>query len=179
MARVIRNLNEYKFGLVAFDRGSANAQKTALRKSRTLADRRMGEAARKAGGNVHRLGRATGYGTRAGSKLGHKFVDNGPFSWTVTATGAWQIVDSSVSGNERTKPHLIKPRPDVNKRPLPPASKYRPSFQFRDGGFGRGTVLHPGSARSAYWRNAIQAIQPKIINNHADAFKKAMDEAYR
>jgi hypothetical protein len=166
----------YLYGKVASER-QIKAFEAGKRQVYRVLIRASSEAA---GGDrvLSRVGKATGFGTRKGSRLGFKMIDDSKTSVTFKKIGAWQFVDNSVTSGS-TKPHSIAPDPKRNKRPLPPATRYRPSMRAAAAGpFGGfigngGAVMHPGSARFPYWGRAIKSIQSKVVESHKDEFTKA------
>jgi len=168
-------MGEFAAGLNGLNKTIRREQIRAMRKSGNRMDNALENARRRVpgGGHLSRLGRATGHGTRQGATLGvnKTVVTDAAIIWR--AKGPWQIVDSSISGGP-TAPHPIGPRPDVNARPLTPATRYFPSMEFRGGGFHRETYMHQGSPRVAAWAGAIQSTQPTITKIHRKAFYDAM-----
>lgn len=179
MAKVLRSLDEFRVGLAAIATQNARQQRIALRRSRTRLDTALGFAAKRLAGSDGRLSRVggpAGYGRRTGGKLSVTITETGDLTLVARAGGPWSIRDSSVT-NRRTNGHSIGPNNGRNPRPLPPATIFRPSLEFRGGGFTQNEVSHPGSARIPAWRNAIQSVQPPIIDTHQRAFEEAIATA--
>ena len=173
MARVHRNINSFEAAVIAGVGRAVSDQQRQLRRTRLRALRALENAATRHGGTLSRVGRATGYGTRVGSRLGVEDRNIGRSVVAFRATGAWQLVDNSTSDGP-TKGHFIKPRNDKNPRPLPPATTVRPTMETRSGGFVRQPVWHPGSARRPYWRRAVQSVQPTIVAEHGRTFAESV-----
>ena len=173
MARVHRNINSFEAAVLAGLDRAVQDQRKQLSKSRQRTLRALQNAATRHGGTLSRVGRATGYGTRVGSKLGVDVERRSLGAIVFKATGAWQLVDNSTSDGP-TKPHWIGPRHDVNPRPLPPATTVRPTMETRSGGFVRRPVWHEGSARRPYWRRAVQSVQPTIVAEHGRTFAESV-----
>lgn len=176
MARIIYSLGEYAAIVENIREDTSRAAIDSMRKTRQRMDNALDSAAAKVG-HLDRVGRATGYGRRAGAHVGHK-SETGTLGLTliVRATGPWQLRDNSRSGGN-TAAHDIGPRPDANPRPLPPAKRYKPSLQMRSGDFATGVVHHPGSSRSPYWHNAVQSVQPTITKLFGDDWRRAIEKA--
>lgn len=180
MARIIRSLDEY---VAIVEHIGTEVQSRAvvegMRGTRTRLDGALKNAAASLGGSLSRVGGATGYGTRKGARLGHFFQNPNLHTLIVRKRGPWQLVDNTVSGGP-TAPHEI-PVDHGNKRPLPPAKKYQPSLQFRNGNFwieaNNGVRQHGGSPRRPAWANAIQSVQPTVRKLFGDEWRKAIARA--
>lgn len=178
--RVIRNLDEFYVGLTGWAEETRGRQRIIKAQSKDRVQSALDNAAvRLAGGDrvISRVGAAAGYGRRSGARIGSQVVTDTQDQVVIKATGAWQIRDSSIGGG-RTRPHGIGPRNDRNPRPLPPAKTISPSLQFRSGGFSKTGVAHPGSARIPAWRNAIQSVQPRIVEAHERDFRETLARLY-
>jgi hypothetical protein len=181
MARgVSLSLDEFAGKLYLYGRVASERQMQAFDRGKRQVYRVLIRASTEAAGSdrvLSRVGRATGFGTRKGSRLGFKMIENSKTSVTFKKIGAWQIVDSSVT-DRPTIPHPI----DVNlrnRRPLPPATTYNPSMRGAKSGVfmrkapGTDGIQHPGSYRFPYWARAIRGIQGRVVEGHRDEFNKA------
>lgn len=183
MARgVSLSLDEFAGKLYLYGKVASERQIKALESGKRQVYRVLIRASSEAAGGdrvLSRVGKATGFGTRKGSRLGFKMIEGSKTSVTFKKIGAWQFVDNSVTPGP-TKPHKIAPDPKRNRRPLPPAKKYQPTmrtatgFVGKDGPFlGQAPVMHGGGKRFPYWGRAIKSIQGKVVESHKDEFMKA------
>jgi hypothetical protein len=179
--RVIRNLDEFYVGLTGWAEETRGRQRLIKAQSKDRVQSALDNAARRLAGSdrvISRVGAAAGRGRRSGARIGAQIVGDTPDSVMFKAIGAWQIRDNSISGG-RTAPHTIGPRNDRNPRPLPPAKSISPSLEFRSGGFSKKAVAHDGSSRIPAWRNAVQSVQPRIIEAHERDFRDTLARNYR
>lgn len=176
MARIIYSLDEYAVIVEHIGEEVTRGQIEEMRRTRKRVDTMLGHVESGPYGHLSRLGRATGFGSRAGGHLRHRFQSSDLLSVIVKAVGPWQIVDDVDS--RRTKPHDIGPRNDANPRPLKPAKKFAPSLRMvSSGDFAKGVVEHQGSARHPLWHNAFQAVQPQIRIAHGRAWQESIRKA--
>jgi len=177
MARIIHSLSEFAIIVEHIGDEVQEGAVESMRKTRDRVDSALSRAESQIG-HLDRVGGATGYGTRKGARVGHYFRNPNLTTLIVKKRGPWQLVDNSVSGGP-TKPHDI-PVDLGNQRPLPPAKKYAPSLQFRNGNFWRqannGVYHHDGSPRRPIWANFVQSVQPTITRLFGDNWNKKLRE---
>lgn len=177
MARIIQSMSEFTVILQQIGTDVDRANIDSMRRTRERVDSKL-KAVERQVGSLSRVGGPAGHGARRGARLSHTMRSETLTDLIVRAKGPWPIVDNSVSPG-RTKPHTIGPDNKRNPRPLPPAKGGipKPSLEFRGGGFVRGAVSHPGSARRPLWSNFIQSVQPTISKLFGDEWNQALRKA--
>jgi hypothetical protein len=185
--RVYTNLDNFAAALVRFGAASQRTQERALRQSIARVDAALDNAARQVGGGDQVI---SGVG-KSGARVSHTTVraEQSPDFKRVffRKKGPWQIRDSSISGGD-TKRRVASPNLRRSPRPMPPARKFMPSLRTRDGQFfsnfnrspdGPFVKVNLGSGpRRPYWRNAVQSVQPRVVELHQRAFNDAGYETF-
>lgn len=183
--RVIRNLHEYAAKLIVYDKATRGAQRLAVAKSTDRVDRALDQAAVRLGGGDRSI---SGVG-RNGAKLDH--LTTTPINsadQTVVVfrkKGPWQLRDNTRTGGD-TQERNITPNLKRSPRPIAPAKRFMPSLRTSDGTFftnnsrsGPYVVVSAGRGkRLPAWANAIQSVQPRVIDLHTEAFDKAAKETF-
>lgn len=177
--RIITSLDQYAVIVAKIGTEVTQGEVRAMRATRERMDKALKSAESKigSGGVMHRVGRATGEGTRAGGRASHVFQVPNLTTVIVRARGVWPLADNSFGGGS-TAAHEIGPRPDRNPRPIREGGKYRPSLKFQGSGeLVTKSVTHPGSARRPLWRNFVQFVQPTISKLHRDEWNASLARA--
>lgn len=184
---VSRSMDEFRAKVGRYAQTVTQRQVEALERSADFVGRNLANASRDAAGADRRLSRAgpaAGPGQRKGYFLGYIREQKDPLIVEFRKSGPWQFVDNSAGGGP-TAPHTIGPRPDANKRPIPPSrrtapsGRHAPALKFRSGGFSKSPVEHPGSARFPFWNRALYTGRSTVIELHRRAFAAAGREVFR
>lgn len=187
--KTVRSLEGFAARVEIWGAAAVRDQGKAVDKAAARAQKAVRHAEVRLAGSDRTLSGSRG-GGRTAIKLGHKMERSyrtGAQGFTIRATGAWQIRDSSSRGSTgKTAPHRIGPRGDRNPRPLGGAAGRSQAIKFSGGGLdgefgahspmspkkGTNSVYHTGSARTPAWAGAIKSVQPRIIEEHARTFSQ-------
>jgi hypothetical protein len=185
--RVYRNLSGFEAALVRFSKSAQSTQERALRRSVQRVDDALDRAAVRIGGSDRRI---SGVG-RNGAGVGHDTIRSAETQFTKRVlfrkTGPWQLRDNTMSSGP-TAVRILTPNLRRSPRPIDPAKKFMPSLRTRDGQFYSNFSRSPSGPfikvnagvgpRSPHWRNAIQSVQPRVIELHQQAFDEAGYDAF-
>jgi hypothetical protein len=184
--KVIRSLDEFAAQFIVFGKNSRGAQRLAVAQSTDRVERALSNAASRLAGGDRVLSGVGKNGAKLSVRTLPSFGDENYMRVVFRKEGPWQLRDSSVSGGN-TRPRFSSPRNDKNPRPLVPARKFMPSLRTRDGKFysnfntGSGPYVNVAlgtGQRIPAWRNAVQSVQPVVIDLHQLAFDRAMYDTF-
>lgn len=184
--KVIRSLDEFAAQFIIFGNQSRGKQRLALAQSTDRVERALNNAAARLAGGDRILSGVGRNGAKLSVRTLPSFGDQDYMRVVFRKEGPWQIRDSSITGGN-TRPRFSTPRNDKNPRPLPPGRKFMPSLKTKDGRYfsnfntGSGPYVNVSlgtGARIPAWRNAVQSVQPVVIDLHQLAFDRAMYDTF-
>lgn len=185
--RIIRSLDEFALTLRRFGEANAAEQRRAVNKSEERTRSAMRSASIRLGGGDRKISGVGKSGGFLAFTITRQNDGREALGFTVKPGGPWSIRDNSVSGGD-TAVRIVSPNLKRTPRTIPPRKMIKPSLKTKNGIFisnnVRGTtgpfVQHNAGAgrRIPAWKNAVRSLQPVIIEESAEAMRKAAIKAF-